>query len=73
LSDADVDSSTRHDAGIVVGRKQHPPSLDGGNFELRDEITRPPPMRWSSEKEGGMHLPFFCGDLTLRELRVRAP
>jgi hypothetical protein len=43
-----------------------------GNFELRGEITHLPPMRWSSEK-AGMHLPSFCGDLTPRELWVRAP
>ena len=65
----DAGSSTRYDAEFTVSRKQHRPSSDGGDVELRGEIT--PPARWSSEKEGGTRLPFFCGDLTPRELRVR--
>ena len=61
LSNAGVDSSTWYDAGIVAGRKRHSPSLDGGNFELRGEIMHPSLPRWSSVKEGGMHLLFCCG------------
>ena len=65
----DADSSTRYDAEFVVSRRQEGPSSDGGDIELRGEIT--PPAGWSGEKEGGTRLPFFCGDLTPRELRVR--
>jgi hypothetical protein len=67
----DAGSSTRYDAEFAVSRKrqQHSSSSSDGDFEIRGEIT--PPARWSSEKEGGTRLPFFCGDLTQRELRVR--
>jgi hypothetical protein len=60
----DVGSSTRYEAEVAGGRRR---SSDG--FELRWEIT--PPAGWS-QKEGGTRLPFFCGDLTPRDLRVRA-
>jgi len=60
----DAGSSTRYEAEVAGGRRR---SSDG--FELRWEVT--PPARWS-ENEGGTRLPFFCGDLTPRELRVRA-
>lgn len=40
------------------------------DVEPKGEIM--PPARWSIEKEGSTHLPFFSGDLRLRELRVRA-
>ncbi|KAI0042427.1 hypothetical protein FA95DRAFT_564448 [Auriscalpium vulgare] len=46
----------------VPGGRQRP---DG--VELKWEITAP--ERWA-EKEGGMRLPFFCGDVTSRTLRV---
>jgi hypothetical protein len=35
----DAGSSTRYDVEFVDSRKQHQPSLDNGNFELRGEIT----------------------------------
>jgi hypothetical protein len=38
--------------------------------EVKWEITTP--TRWE-EKKGTSRLPFFCGDVTPRELRVRAP
>jgi hypothetical protein len=69
----DAGSSTRYDAEFVVSRQQQQSSSsssDGSDFEIRGEIT--PPAGWSSQKEGGTRLPFFCGDLTPRELRVRA-
>ena len=59
----DVGSSTRYEAEVTGGRRR---TSDG--FELKWEITQP--ARWS-EKMGGTRLPFFCGDLTPRELRVR--
>ena len=65
----DADSRTRYDAEFVVSRRQEGPSSDGGDIELRGEIT--PPAGRLSEKEVGTRLPFFCGDLTPRELRVR--
>ena len=57
-------SSTRYTPEVSGGRTR----LDG--VELRWEITAP--ERWG-EKEGGTRLPFFCGDVTPRELRVRVP
>lgn len=67
----DAGSTTRYDAEFVVSRqpRQSSEEEDGDNFDIRGEIT--PPARWSSEKKGGTRLPFFCGDLTPRELRVR--
>jgi hypothetical protein len=65
----DAGSSTRYDAEFVVSRKQQQQPSSDGDFEIKGGIT--PPARWSSEKEGGTRLPFFCGDLTPRELRVR--
>jgi len=68
----DAGSSTRYDAEFVASRKteqqQSSSSSSDGDFELKGEIT--PPARWSSEKLGGTRLPFFCRDLTPRELRV---
>lgn len=54
-------SSTRYAAEIAGGRVRP----DG--VEIQWEIT--PPARWT-EKEGGTRLPFFCGDVTPRDLRV---
>jgi len=54
-------SSTRYASEDAGGRTRP----DG--VEIRWEIT--PPMRWA-EKEGGTRLPFFCGDVTPRDLRV---
>ncbi|SRR5216684_2951412 len=59
----DIGSSTRYEAEVAGGRRR----LDG--LELKWEVT--PPAKWG-EKVGGTRLPFFCGDLTPRELRVRA-
>ena len=59
----DVGSSTWYEAEVVGGRRRS----DG--FEIKWEVTPPAMM---SEKVGGTRLPFFCGDLTPRELRVRA-
>ena len=64
----DADSGT-YDAKFLVSRRQEGPSSDGNDIELRGEITRPAGR--SGEKEAGTRLPFFCGDLTPRELRVR--
>ena len=36
-------------------------------IEIRAQVTTP--TQWA--EEGGMRLPFFCGDVTPRELRVR--
>ena len=55
-------STTRYASENAGGRTRP----DG--VEIRWEIT--PPMRWA-EKEGGTRLPFFCGDVTPRDLRVR--
>ena len=60
----DEGSNTRYEAEVAGGRRR---TSDG--IESRWEITQP--ARWS-EKVGGTRLPFFCGDLTPRELRVRA-
>jgi Glyoxalase-like domain len=60
----DEGSSTQYEAEVAGGRRR---TSDG--IEVRWEITQP--ARWS-EKLGGTRLPFFCGDLTPRELRVRA-
>jgi hypothetical protein len=59
----DLGSSTRYEAEVAGGRRR---TSDG--FELRWEIT--PPATWN-KKDGGTRLPFFCGDLTPRDLRVR--
>ena len=59
----DMGSSTRYELEVSGGRRR---TSDG--FELKWEITQP--ARWS-EKVGGTRLPFFCGDLTPREMRVR--
>jgi Glyoxalase-like domain len=59
----DVGSSTRYEAEVAGGRRR----LDG--VEIKWKLT-PPAML--GEKVGGTRLPFFCGDLTPRELRVRA-
>jgi Glyoxalase-like domain len=59
----DEGSSTRYEAEVPGGRRR----LDG--IEIKWEITRPATM---GEKVGGTRLPFFCRDLTRRELRVRA-
>ena len=56
-------SSTRYEPEVSGGRRR---TSDG--FELKWEITQP--ARWG-EKVGGTRLPFFCGDLTPREMRVR--
>ena len=53
-------------------RTRYAPEDAGGRtrpdgVEIRWEIT--PPVRWA-EKEGGTRLPFFCGDVTPRDLRV---
>jgi hypothetical protein len=55
-------SSTRYEAEVAGGRRR----LDG--IEIKWELT-PPAML--GEKVGGTRLPFFCRDLTPRELRVR--
>ncbi|KAI9507130.1 glyoxalase-like domain-containing protein [Russula earlei] len=57
----DEGSNTRYAPEVAGGRRR----LDGR--EVQWEIT--PPARWA-EKEGGTRLPFFCGDVTPRELRV---
>ena len=57
-----VGSSTRYEGDVAGGRRRS----DG--IEIRWKVT--PPAKWS-EKDGGTRLPFFCGDLTPRELRVR--
>jgi len=54
-------SYTRYAPEVAGGRRR----TDGR--EIKWEIT--PPARWA-EKEGGTRLPFFCGDMTPRELRV---
>ena len=54
----------RYEAEVACGRRR---TSDG--IEVRWEKTQP--ARWS-EKLGGTRLPFFCGDLTSRELQVRA-
>jgi hypothetical protein len=59
----ELGSSTQYEAEVAGGRRR----LDG--IELKWEITPPAMM---SEKVGGTRLPFFCRDLTPRELRVRA-
>jgi len=56
-------SSTRYEAEVPGGRRR----LDG--IEIKWELTTP--AKWS-EKVGGTRLPFFCRDVTPRELRVRA-
>ena len=69
----DAGSTMRYDAEFVVSRQQQQSEAeeeDGGYVEIKGEIT--PPAGWSSEKRGGKRLPFFCGDLTPRELRVSA-
>jgi hypothetical protein len=58
----DIGSSTRYEAEVAGGRRR----LDG--LEIKWEVTPPAMM---GEKVGGTRLPFFCGDLTPRELRVR--
>jgi Glyoxalase-like domain len=58
-----VGSDVRYSPEVAGGRKRP----DG--VELRWEITTH--SEWA-EKEGGTRLPFFCGDVTPRELRVRA-
>ncbi|KAI0293343.1 glyoxalase-like domain-containing protein [Multifurca ochricompacta] len=57
----EVGSGTRYAPEVAGGRRRP----DG--VELKWEITAP--ARWA-EKEGGTRLPFFCGDVTPRELRV---
>lgn len=57
----DLGSSTRYEAEVAGGRWR----LDG--LEIKWEVTPPAMM---GEKVGGTRLPFFCGDLTPRELRV---
>jgi hypothetical protein len=57
----DAGSTTRYAAEVAGGRARP----DG--VEVEWEIT--PPARWA-EKEGGTRLPFFCGDVTPRDLRV---
>jgi len=54
-------SNTRYAPEDAGGRTRS----DG--VEIQWEIT--PPARWA-EKEGGTRLPFFCGDVTPRDLRV---
>lgn len=54
---------------------QYKPEVSGGRtrpdgVEIKWELTTP--ARWE-EAEGGSRLPFFCGDVTPRELRVRSP
>jgi hypothetical protein len=58
-----VGSDVRYSPEVAGGRKRP----DG--VELRWEITT---HAGRGEKEGGTRLPFFCGDVTPRELRVRA-
>jgi hypothetical protein len=57
-------SDTRYEPEVPGGRMR-PDSV-----EVKWEITTP--TRWE-EKKGTSRLPFFCGDVTPRELRVRAP
>lgn len=59
----DEGSSTRYEDEVAGGRRR----LDG--IEIKWEITPPAMM---GEKVGGTRLPFFCRDVTPRELRVRA-
>jgi hypothetical protein len=56
-----VGSGVRYAPEVAGGRRRS----DG--IELKWEITRPATM---ADKEGGTRLPFFCGDVTPRELRV---
>lgn len=56
-----VSSETRYSPEVSGGRTR-PDGVD-----LKWELTTP--ARWA-EKEGGSRLPFFCGDVTPRELRV---
>ncbi|KAH9053736.1 glyoxalase-like domain-containing protein [Lactarius vividus] len=55
-----VSSETRYSPEVSGGRTRP----DG--VEIKWELTTP--ARWA-EKEGGSRLPFFCGDVTPRELR----
>jgi hypothetical protein len=55
-------SDTRYEPEVPGGRTRP----DG--VEIKWEITTP--TRWG-EKKGTSRLPFFCGDVTPRELRVR--
>ena len=52
----DADSRTRYDAEFVVSRRQEGTASDGGDIELRGEIT--PPAGPSGEKEAGTRLSF---------------
>ncbi|KAH9982962.1 hypothetical protein BGW80DRAFT_1247656 [Lactifluus volemus] len=54
-------SGVRYTPEVAGGRRRS----DG--IELKWEITIPATM---ADKEGGTRLPFFCGDVTPRELRV---
>jgi hypothetical protein len=45
-----VNSSTWYNVEFVVIREREQPSWDGGDFELKGEMTLP--VRWPSEKEG---------------------
>ncbi|KAI9453911.1 glyoxalase-like domain-containing protein [Lactarius psammicola] len=56
-----VGSDTRYAPEVPGGR------LRPDGVEIKWELTTP--ARWA-EKEGGSRLPFFCGDVTPRELRV---
>ena len=59
-----ADSETRYEPEVPGGRMRP----DG--VEIKWELTTP--ARWN-EKKGGSRLPFFCGDVTPRDLRVRVP
>jgi hypothetical protein len=59
----DVGSSTWYEAEVAGG-----PKRSSDDFERIGEIM--PPARWV--QKGGKRVPFFSGDLTPRDLRVRA-